>query len=215
MLLIGVQGEKPRAQAGRQQRRKRSGKKDGGTGGTPEKIVSPSNPSGRASGRLPHPSRTPHFVGCVFFCDCTGSGHLFCQHFPAAGCRTRVAHPTPWGMFSFAPALKRAFFCGLFPSDGAWSQFALWTFLKQVPARSAFFCGANPIVLGLGATRILGSAFYFAYSPVFMAGGLLGGASPAASRRFQDLYRPPWEAFLAPAERFLKARGKPSAWGLF
>lgn len=43
-----------------------------------------SNPSGRASGKLPHPSRTPHFVGCVFFCACaeTGIGYLFRQRFP-------------------------------------------------------------------------------------------------------------------------------------
>ena len=36
-----------------------------------------SSPATGTSGKLPLPSRTPHFVGCVFFCACAGTGIYF------------------------------------------------------------------------------------------------------------------------------------------
>jgi len=37
------------------------------------------------SGKLPHPSRTPHFVGCVFFCACSETGIYFVNASHQAG----------------------------------------------------------------------------------------------------------------------------------
>ena len=34
----------------------------------PKPKVAGSNPVSRSSGESPHPSRAPHFVGCVLFC---------------------------------------------------------------------------------------------------------------------------------------------------
>ena len=44
---------------------------------TPKDEAGGSNPFKRASGKLPHSSRTPHFVGCVFFFACTGTNIFF------------------------------------------------------------------------------------------------------------------------------------------
>jgi hypothetical protein len=39
--------------------------------------VAGSSPASSSSGKLPLPSRTPHNVGCVLFCACTGMGIYF------------------------------------------------------------------------------------------------------------------------------------------
>ena len=43
-------------------------------------------------------------------------GFPFCQRFPAASCRTQVAHLTLWGVFSFAPAPKRVSIVSMLPT---------------------------------------------------------------------------------------------------
>lgn len=48
---------------------------------TPKDEAGGSNPFKRASGRLPHPSCTPHPVGCVFFCACAEAGIHFVNVF--------------------------------------------------------------------------------------------------------------------------------------
>ena len=80
---------------------------------------------------------------------------------------------------------KRAFFCGRFPSDGAWSQFALWTFLKEVPARNVVFCGANSIALGLGQFVFWAQLFILPVRPRLWRGAFgrrkPSGKSPLSS----------------------------------
>ena len=66
---------------------------------------------------MPHPSCTPHFVGCVFFCACaeTGIGYLFRQRFP----HLRWARRAPQ-VFFYCFSIVPASLMGTYFVDPSW-----------------------------------------------------------------------------------------------
>ncbi len=134
---------------------------------------------------------------------------------PAAGCRTQVAHLTWWGVFSFAHAPKRASFCGHFPPGGAWSQFTLWTFLKQCARAERVFLRRKPHRSGVGGNSPSGPSFLFCLFSRLCGWGAFGRRKPSGQSPFSSPTPPAVGGFFGPCRTVFKGPGQTQRPGAF